>query len=236
MTQQAYVDAGLKLLEILVACAWPGTLLFVLVFFRRELIDLINRLEERLTKAEVIGSKFEFSSVELNALKEAVNRGAEEYKGDPEKLKVFVHEQVDKLPRTERIRPTPVDSTSNTRSILWVDDNPINNSYEASVLKQLGASIVTARSTAEAKALFLQGRFDLVISDIVRVEAGRRNPEAGFELLKDLKHASPGIRVLFYTSNVARVNRESARDAYGIVDSPTDLINLASNALGIARN
>ncbi len=233
MTVKGIVDSVLKLLEISVTCVWPVTLLLLLFVFRRQITGMLPRLEQRLKKAEIAGTKLEFSEVAVDALKEAIETGAEEYKDDPEQLVVFVREQVNKLPKQQLAYPQPGALTLSGHSILWVDDNPINNTYESSILKRLGASIVTARSTEEALALLNIDSYDLIISDIHRMESGRENPAAGYDLLDAVMQREPDSTLVFYTASVARVNSSRTSAAYGVADNPTQLLNLVAQALGV---
>lgn len=232
MTVTETVDSALKLLEISVACVWPVSLFLLLFVFRREIRELLPRLEKRLKKAEIAGTKFEFTEVAVGALKDAIETGAKEYKDDPEQLVVFIQEQVSKLPSQQSEHHQPDAKALGGRSILWVDDNPIYNTYEASVLKRLGASIITARSTHEALALLGQDDYDLIISDVHRVESGRANPTAGYDLLDAVLKKLPTQKFVFYTGSVARIKGDRASKAYGAADYPTQLFRLVVDSLG----
>ena len=60
------------------------------------------------------------------------------------------------------------------RSILWIDDNPLNNLYEQNLFKQLGADITLATSTAMASSLQALDKMHIIISvsDPYMVENG----------------------------------------------------------------
>ncbi len=231
MAAKEIVDAILRLIEILTACTWPLIIFLILFLFRQQIRDFLPGLGQRLKKAEIVGTKFEFSEVAVNALQDAIETGAEEYKNEPEKLVGFVREQVNKLPAIRAVPPPASELTLSRRSILWVDDKPMNNVYESSILKRLGASIVFARSTGEALAFLERDSHDLIISDIHRVEDGRSNPDAGYELLEALTRPNMNIPLIFYTGSIARMDRNRASSAYGAADIPSRLIDLAIRAL-----
>lgn len=231
MAAKEIVDAILRLIEILTACTWPLIIFLVLFLFRHQIRDFLPGLGQRLKRAEIAGSKFEFSEVAVNALQDAIETGAEEYKNEPEKLVGFVREQVNKLPAIRAVPPPTSELTLSRRSILWVDDKPVNNVYESSVLKRLGASIVFARSTKEALAFLERDSYDLIISDVHRVEDGSSNPDAGYELLEALTRLSKNIPLIFYTSSVVRMDKNRAHSAYGAADIPSQLIDLVIRAL-----
>jgi len=235
MTAKETVDAILRLIDILTTCAWPLTLFLTLFLFRQQIRNLLpevsQQLSKRIKKAEFAGTKFEFSEIAVNALQDAIETGAEEFKDKPEQLVGFVREQIKKLPAIQAATPTTALPLLSGRSILWVDDNPMNNIYESNVLKRLGVSIVSARSTQEAIAFLGRDSYDLVISDVHRVEDGRSNPSAGYELLDALNRMNKDIPLVFYTGSVARIDRDRARSAYGAADIPGELVNSVIRAL-----
>ena len=51
-------------------------------------------------------------------------------------------------------------------SILWVDDNPKNNSFLVERLSKLGIQVTQVLSTAEAISLLSSMSFDRIISDM----------------------------------------------------------------------
>jgi len=201
------------------------------LLFRQQIVGFMPEIVKRLKKAEIPGGKFEFSDMQkaaVNALPDAIEEGAQAYRDKPDQLAGFVRDQLNKLPELQETRLPTGQSNLTGRSILWVDDQPMNNVYESSVLKRLGASIVSARSTDEALAFLRQDRFDLVISDVGREENDRRNPTAGYELLEKLDGRYP---LIVYTSSLARLNQERARLAFGAADTPRRVIELAVQAL-----
>lgn len=232
MTTKEIVDVLLKFIEILTA--WPVILFLGIIVFRREIRSFLPEIGKRITKAEIGGSKFEFSEIQkaaVSALPEVIEQGAAEYKDKPEQLAGFIREQVKKLPEFQEATPTGIQSNLVGRSILWVDDNPMNNVYESSVLKRLGASIMFARSTDEALAFLSRDKFDLIISDVHRDENGRSDANAGYELLEKIERSNRKLPFIFYTGNVTYLNKDRARLAYGAADTASNVVNLVISAL-----
>lgn len=227
------VELMLQLLQIFTS--WPIILLLIVLIFRRQIGAIIPELSHRLQKATIAGSTFEFSKIAFSAFQDALEEGAEELKGKPDEFVEFVRQLSRKLPETGTTLPrTEVSLTG--QLILWVDDQPMNNLYESSVLRRLGASITFARTTQEALAFVSHAGFDLIISDVHRVEDGHGNLNAGYELLEKLTHQTrpyPGtlIPFVFYTSSVHRINPLRARSARGAADSADELIMLVVNVL-----
>src|SRR5690606_23956028 len=73
------------------------------------------------------------------------------------------------------------------RSILWVDDHPENNVMLAETWRRDGIHVEIARSTSDALRLLDQRRYGLVISDMVRTESDTEVPDAGLQLLHQVR-------------------------------------------------
>lgn len=119
------------------------------------------------------------------------------------------------------------------RSILWVDDRALNNIYEAKIFKRLGASIISARTTEEALALLSADNFDVVISDVHRVENGWPVPDAGYRLLKSMIDKSINTPLVFYTSRIDQKHLAQSKGAFGSADFPTTLKREVLKVFGI---
>lgn len=228
MSPVEIIEFALRVLEILTA--WPVILFVLILLFRREIRGMMPELAQRLKKVSIGGGSVEFVDVRFKALLDAIESGAEEFKNEPDEFVYFVRELLGKVPEVGAIVPESAMPLSG-HSILWVDDRPMNNVYEASIFKRLGASIVSARSTEEALMFLNQDDYDLIISDIHRVEKGISNPNAGYELLDALDHRRIRAPFIFYTGSVARVDAYRAKSAYGAADIPDDLVGYVLNAL-----
>lgn len=79
-----------------------------------------------------------------------------------------------------------------TPSILWVDDNPSNNTYAANAFEAVGIRVEVALSTREALEKLESRPFDAIISDMGR----REGPREGYILLDALR--SRGDQTPFY--------------------------------------
>ncbi len=120
--------------------------------------------------------------------------------------------------------PTP----GNNR-ILWVDDNPKNNSYFVALLEDRGDKVDTALSTDEALAKFNSNDYDFVISDMGRIEGGR----AGIDLTRKLKTDRPDLPVfIFSDTGTAHNLRDEAMRAgvTEITSSGTTLLSSLSHS------
>lgn len=104
-------------------------------------------------------------------------------------------------------------SSGKKPSILWVDDNPKNNSYYVQQLSDMGFTVDLAMSTSEGIKRFKQGEYELVISDMGREENRSFIDTAGFVLLKEIHTIDPNIPfIIFTTFKIAKMYTSSARE------------------------
>jgi CheY-like chemotaxis protein len=93
-------------------------------------------------------------------------------------------------PQTKREKLSP-------RTLLWVDDNPANNSWERRALESYGMRFLLALDTDEAERLVAdKGPFAAIISDMSRVG----DPVAGYTLLGRLRKLESNTPYFVYTT------------------------------------
>jgi CheY-like chemotaxis protein len=219
----AGVETGLRLLAIV--ASWPVILFILVSMYRRELRALLPELARRVTKLPG-GIELE-ASKQLQAFKDAALSVTEQVK-DPAEADKYLAELTKKVVDATRLAPRLQENGA--FSILWADDTPLNNRFESGLLENLGASIANAKTTEEALELLHNRHFDIVISDIHRVEEGRDKPEAGYELLDKIRALGLTIPFVFYS--VGTPKRDQARSAFGFANTPTRLLSIVQQALG----
>lgn len=118
--------------------------------------------------------------------------------------------------------------------ILWVDDNPKNNEFEAGHLVRLGAAVEPVLSTDDALRALRGARFDIVISDMGR----RRDSRAGFTLLTRFHELQLNVPVIIYSSRFAARGREAAfrAGAFDCTNIPEELFSLVNLAAASLRH
>jgi CheY-like chemotaxis protein len=109
--------------------------------------------------------------------------------------------------------------------ILWVDDNPLNNSGERTFLRTGGATVVNVRSTVEAMQMLATDDYRLVITDMKRTESGRSVPQAGIQLGARMREEGYQQPIIGY---VGAVNPALPVPVHwvGITAKPDDLIKV----------
>lgn len=124
------------------------------------------------------------------------------------------------------------------RRLLWVDDNPAGNAFEIAALEQRGHRVTQATGTSEGLRLFSADAFDLVLTDIGRIESGRFNPNAGIEFIAALRALPADLPIWVYTSARGRSLHEAAAWAAGadrVLSSSTELIGSLDDFAGGSR-
>jgi len=207
-----------KLVEALSAAAWPIIILYVIWRYRQGLADLITSAKSREFTVEFGGQKL--------SMKEA----SAEQRGllaDLQKQLNEVREKVEgsKIPASvELARTRPASIISN--AVLWVDDHPKNNSFFIDLLQKRGYRVDLAISTSDGLSLLDRNKYLLILSDMARSEAGRDNPDAGVDLLEEVrKRGIDSPYVVFCSTRGARQFGEQIRQLGGraITSSPTEL-------------
>ncbi len=115
------------------------------------------------------------------------------------------------------------------RRVLWVDDNPKNNTFLVQRLLDDGVRVDLAVSTRDGMARLTADDYDLVLTDMGRDEAGISKSTAGLELLQEARAKGFKGPILFFTRGSTA--RRFADDVIemggnGITSSVTELRGL----------
>lgn len=218
MTTQQWVDATLRLIGYIIS--WPMVTVVTVFALRRRIISTLAALSERTRRASLGPVSVEFDQIAVEALQDTAQQAAQDFGADPEKLADFLAEQISKI--GDHTSPRAGEHFPGSH-ILWVDDNIRHNLFEMKYVERLGASVVTASTTEEALHALDTNRFDLVISDMHRVENGVEEPRAGLALLRKVRSRVP---LIVYTANASLLRENPEISEYGaaVTDTPNDLI------------
>lgn len=116
--------------------------------------------------------------------------------------------------------------------ILWIDDHPEWIAAEVATLERLGAELVLARSTDEARELLTSAAdsgappVEVIVSDIARGD----RPDAGIAALPELARAAPGVPVVFFVADLD-AERGTPHGAAGITNRTDELLHLVVDML-----
>jgi CheY-like chemotaxis protein len=127
------------------------------------------------------------------------------------------------IERTSQTRAAP------SKSVLWVDDNPRNNSFLVQQLLDAGITVDLAVSTTEALSRLSQRTYSIVVSDMGRSEAGSYIAQAGIDLLRRVREQDSKIPFFIYCSHKKALEYGEAAEKYGataVTSSPTQLAGM----------
>jgi hypothetical protein len=98
-----------------------------------------------------------------------------------------------------------------------------------STIRDVGVEVVEALSTDEALSLLqvTQHPFGAVVSDMIRKENGAWHPEAGIELIREVRSLDQSVPIFIYASPEAvraRADEARAAGATLVTASPTALL------------
>jgi CheY-like chemotaxis protein len=114
--------------------------------------------------------------------------------------------------------------------ILWVDDYPENNAYEVEALQRKGVRVQLARSTADAlrEVRSADPPYDAIITDMGRREGGEEHPQAGLELIAQLRAQGVQSPVYVYASApaVGRARQQLEDQGVPATASATELLEM----------
>ena len=111
--------------------------------------------------------------------------------------------------------------------VLWLDDHPRNNTLLVEQLERENIKVDQAVSTRQALAMLQQKHYALFITDMARVENGRRIKDAGVRTVRTVRQTWPELPIVVYCSKdtVASYGTEAqAAGARFITTSGTSLL------------
>ena len=118
--------------------------------------------------------------------------------------------------------------------VLWLDDHPRNNTLLVEQLGRENIKVDQAVSTRQALAMLQQKRYALFITDMARVENGRRIKDAGVRTVREVRQTLPELPIVVYCSKdtVASYGTEAqAAGARFITTSGTSLLATVNKLL-----
>lgn len=118
-------------------------------------------------------------------------------------------------------------------SILWVDDFPTDNAFLIEKLESDGIRVRKEISTDAALRALGNDSFDIIISDLGRIENGRDNPFAGLELARALKASNSATPLLIFAGSRGLEHRDQllTAGATDVTSSPIDVFRFIETHL-----
>lgn len=98
--------------------------------------------------------------------------------------------------------------------ILWVDDNPGNNTLLVEQLAREGTIVEQVLTTRQALDSLSRNQFDVVVTDMARFEEKRDVQDAGVQLINEIRKINPELQIIVYCSRrMAKLYGEAAEVA-----------------------
>lgn len=212
-----------KIMNGAAALAWP--IVAIIVFFK---------LKPVLSKLLVANDV----SIDVAGFKLNVANATESIGGqvtDIQKKIVELEQKIDKIKSdADGISLSEVDhqviqilKTDAVKSILWVDDFPSNNAFLISRFRSSGIKVDTAMSTNEGVLMHKNGSYNVIISDLGRIEDGVNNPLAGIDLIKRIRHSDGNTPIIIFAGGRGVKMKSSILEAGAneVTDSGIDVIS-----------
>lgn len=196
--------------QAIVGIAWPITLIIIAVLFRKLIYQLFNR--ETLT--------LKVAGMELS-VKEATVQTGKGVSDLQERLAILEAN----FSVSESTKSETNHENNSQLSVLWVDDFPSNNAFIIERLENEGARIRKELSTDSGIGALSNDKFDLIISDLGRVENGRDNAFAGLDFARALRAAGNETPLLIFAGQRGIQHREKLLSAgvNQVTNSPIDV-------------
>jgi CheY-like chemotaxis protein len=216
-----------KILEGISALLWPCIVLLLVFLFKPAVAALIESAKSRKFSLKIGGQ--ELTMEEVNAQQRTLI-------ADLQARVLEIQKKIGGIDQPKAMQaPTKTPDKGQRTLILWVDDQPKNNSYFVQQLSDMGFSIDLALSTSEGLRRFDREKYSIIISDMGRTEEGSYKATAGLELLKNIRVQSLDIPFIIFCS--LRKSREHSSEARtlgvtSITSSPTELMGIIQNELG----
>lgn len=207
----------------LVKLAWPAVFLWLMVMFRPAILALARR--ENLTM-KVAGMEISVSEVakksgeDLVKLQERVAKIESSFEGG--------EAPVADSDFSRNVRVCPERSS---KQILWVDDYPSNNAFGIERLEEKGVNVRKELSTAAALHALSQEKFDLIITDLGRVEGGVDNPFAGLDLIEMARAQGVETQIVVFAGRRGEENADKLFEAGAdfVTSSMVDLMKIVQH-------
>jgi len=118
-------------------------------------------------------------------------------------------------------------SISKDPRILLVDDNAVVRDMLVDLVGSLGYSADAAGGGAEALALFDQGQYDVVLTDLLMPGM------SGWEVLAALRQREPWIPVIIITGTPVIGDARAEQPGVAVLRKPVDVMALATMIKGM---
>lgn len=186
-----------------------------------------EKLVDRIKKLDIQNSNTNSNNGELsieqifNGIRSLANAKAKKYNrnADSNDIAEATNQMINARNYLNSIENKP-------ETILWVDDQPNNNTYEREAFKTLGFKFDLALSTDEAIKLLKTNKYAAIISDMGRVEG----LQEGYVLLKKVRRTDKETPFIIYAGSNLLEHKVIAQEkgAQGSTNRANELVDLVT--------
>lgn len=228
------MDQFIGLLRVLGQYTWPVLALIAFLKLLPSLRAFLSRdkVKLRLGKLEVSAEQVTQSlTVQMTDLQNKVVALEQSLKAVDDAFKpdesIFTDESIFPVRRGDRYR------------ILWVDDVPANNAIQIEKLMSDGLWVDVASETEQAVEMLRYTQFDLIISDMGRVEHQINRPNAGVLLILEVRKKNNEVPIAIFASShaVEQFGQEALKaGATYVTDSTVSLYQIIAHEMQKHKN
>jgi len=215
------------LISFLQVLAWPLVIFGILFFFRKPLRSFLEDIVEVNFKAGPIETTARRQ--QLLELSASLGAATAHWQDETQSSEPAV-EKTKQLAQTigQLMTPRTAQRIEGV-SILWVDDRPVNNTYERQALEALGVQFTISKSTEDALERLQRKSYDVILSDMSRPPDQR----AGYTLLEQIQamHITTPYIIYAGSKRPEHVARAKELGAFGTTNDPQELLELVIKAL-----
>lgn len=213
---EATLESAAKLITALATLAWPIVFAVLLIKLYEPIKGLVEAARARKFSIKIAGNEL--------TMEEASKQQIDAFSDLQSKVAELEKRLAAASPEAALVAPPPVRAS---KRILWVDDNPKNNSFLVASFENRGARVEIALTTDEGIAMFRRSGYDAVISDMGRPESEK----AGIDLARAINQISPNTPVYIFCGRWAAMNLREEALAAGVAEITTSGSTLARLAL-----
>ncbi len=194
--------------------------IFVLIYLRKPIFDLaVNLSKAEWGKFDLRRMKFEWQ----RSIAATANLTAAAFKKEQgeQELPQIVNSMAASVEAV-------VSGVAAGKNLLWVDDQPENNTYGVKALESQGINVVISRSTRDALEQIKKRDFAVIVTDQRRAENGTDDHEAGNHLLEAVRKLGFQTPVILST---AFPKKPEGRDFFDATNTQHGVYELVMQAI-----
>lgn len=210
------IDQFIELMKALSSIIWP---ILVIIAF----VKLLPSIRSFLSREKV---SVKFAGMEITA-EQVAESLARQVKDLQDKMVELEERIVVKAVHGERqFSDEHIKTRIEGFRILWVDDFPSNNAIQIEKLAKDGFLVDIASTTIQAVAMFDDRHYNLIISDMGRIEDGKSRRDAGVDLARAIRKRDDRVPIIIFSTSASIERFKAEATAAGVNLLTTSTVEL----------